>query len=201
MSYIISNLLLWHYIYSARHETRSCKGTSFARPSSPINSKQLYSYLGLINYFQLSLPGLVSKTTFFREQATNWDWNPSTDQAFHCLKSWIWNMLLRTTLAYYNHTQPLVPQTDASEYGIGTTLLQNNRPIAFASKTFTDVETCYTNIERVPLCLFWPWKISYIHLWLTYNSPEWPLASRDDPEEAHTCSTTKTSMHITLATK
>ena len=31
-----------------------------------------------------------------------------TDQVFHHLKSWICNMFLRTTLAYYDHTQPLV---------------------------------------------------------------------------------------------
>ena len=57
-------------------------------------------------------------------------------------------MLLKTTLTYYDHTKPPVLQTDASEYGLGTALLQNNRPIAFASKTLTDVETRYTNIER-----------------------------------------------------
>ena len=32
--------------------------------------------------------------------------------------------------------------------GISAALLQNNRSIAFASKTLTDVETRYTNIER-----------------------------------------------------
>ena len=94
------------------------------------------------------LPGLASKTTFLRKQVTNWDWNPSTDQSFHHLKSWICNNLLKTTLAYYDRTQPLVLQTDASEYGIGSAFLQNNRSIAFASKTLTDVETRYANIER-----------------------------------------------------
>ena len=43
-------------------------------------------------------------------------------------------MLLRTTLAYYDHTQPLVLWIDASEYGLSTALLINNKPIAFASK-------------------------------------------------------------------
>ena len=55
----------------------------------PQISKLLQSFLGLINYLQPFLPGPASKTTFLREQVTMWDWNPSTDQAFHCLKSWI----------------------------------------------------------------------------------------------------------------
>ena len=50
-------------------------------------------------------------------------------------------------LAYYNGTQPLAIQTDASEYRLGNALLQNKRPIAFASKTLTYVETRYANIE------------------------------------------------------
>ena len=57
-------------------------------------------------------------------------------------------MLLRTILAHYDHAQLLVLQTDASEYGTSTGLIQNNRPIAFASKTLTDVEIRYANIER-----------------------------------------------------
>ena len=58
-------------------------------------------------------------------------------------------MLLRTTLAYYDCTQPLVLQANASEYGIGTAFLQSNKPIAFASKMLTDVVTRYANIERI----------------------------------------------------
>ena len=115
---------------------------------TPHHPKQLQAFLGLINYLQPFLPGLASKTTSLREQVTNWDWDPSTDQSFHHLKSWICNTLLKTTLAYYDMTQPLVLQTDASEYGLSAALLQNNRPIAFASKTLTDIETRYANIER-----------------------------------------------------
>ena len=63
----------------------------------------------------------------------------STHSAFQQLKQWICNTLLKTILAYYGRTQPLTLQTDACKYGLGTALLQNNTPIAFASKTLTDV--------------------------------------------------------------
>ena len=39
-------------------------------------------------------------------------------------------------------------QTDASKFGLGAALLQGGQPIAFASKTLTDVESRYANIER-----------------------------------------------------
>ena len=39
-------------------------------------------------------------------------------------------------------------QTDASKFRLGTALLQGGWPIAFASKTLTDVDSYYANIER-----------------------------------------------------
>ena len=53
---------------------------------TPVNHKQLQSFLGLINYLQPFLPDLASKITFLREQISSWDWNPSTDIAFQKLK-------------------------------------------------------------------------------------------------------------------
>ena len=94
---------------------------------------------------------MASKTTFLREQISHWDWNPSTDATFQKLKQWICKTLLTTTLAYFDCTKPVVIQTDASEYGLGAAFLQNGRPIAFASKALTDIETRYANIE--PECL------------------------------------------------
>ena len=99
------------------------------------------------HYLQPFLPDIAAKTTFLREQVSKLDWTPSTDSTFQQLKQSICKTLLKTTLAYYNRSQPLSIQTDASEYGLGVALLQNNRPIAFASKTLTDMETRYANIE------------------------------------------------------
>ena len=114
----------------------------------PQTQKELQSFLGLINYLQPFLPDLSHKTTFLREQVTNWEWTPSTDAAFHRLKQWICNTLLKTTLAYYDDTKPVEVHTDASEYGLGAALIQHNKPVAFASKTLTPVESRYGNIKH-----------------------------------------------------
>ena len=79
---------------------------------------------------------------------------------------------LQVTLAYYDRSKPVVVQTDASEYGLGTYLLQGGWPIAFASKTLTDVETHYANIKRVSFSLLWSGEIPHLYLWEACNYRE-----------------------------
>ena len=49
---------------------------------------------------------------------------------------------------YYDRSNPVIVQMDASEYVLGTALIQSGHPIAFVSKMLTDIETYYVNIER-----------------------------------------------------
>ena len=56
-------------------------------------------------------------------------------------------------LAFYDVNKPLTLENDASEYGIGSTLLQDGRPIAFASRVLTDTECRYAQIEKEMLAL------------------------------------------------
>ena len=59
------------------------------------------------------------------------------------------NLISRDTiLSYYDRTKPVILQVDASHKGIGVALVQENRPIAFASKAMTSAESRYANIER-----------------------------------------------------
>ena len=44
-------------------------------------------------------------------------------------------------------------QVNASQIGLGAALLQDNKPIAFASKALTDAEHRYTNIKREMLAV------------------------------------------------
>ena len=42
----------------------------------------------------------------------------------------------------------MVLQADASKIGLGATILQDDEPVAYASKALTDTERCWANIER-----------------------------------------------------
>ena len=77
------------------------------------------------------------------------------DAAFQCLKAWICQTLLNTTLTCYDRSMPVIVQMDVSKYGLGAALKKSGWPITFDSKTLTDVETCYANIKRVSVSVLW----------------------------------------------
>ena len=74
-----------------------------------------------------------------------YDWGPEHHAAFSNLKKAISS---NEVLRYYDSTKPLVVQVDASQRGLGAALLQANGPITFASKSLTETESRYSNIER-----------------------------------------------------
>ena len=46
-------------------------------------------------------------------------------------------------------------QTDASKKGLGAVLLQNSKPVMFASRALTGSERNYQNLERECLAMIW----------------------------------------------
>ena len=131
-------------VHCPRHEVQTHKSANPPQHGQPCKSSKSPVILVLINYLQPFLPSLASKMTFLFEQVAQWDWDPSTYQAFYDLESWICNSLFRISLAYCDHCHSLVLQANASEYSLSTAFLQNNQPIAFTNMTLMDVE----NIER-----------------------------------------------------
>ena len=83
-----------------------------------------------------------------------WDadftWNASYEAAFEQVKQAI---VSNTTLKYFDLSLPVTIQVDAYQVGLGTALLQNNKPITFASKALTNAEHRYANIERKMLAV------------------------------------------------
>ena len=77
-------------------------------------------------------------------------WSDIHDQAFDAIKKLVSNPPL---LKYYEPSKPLVLQCDASEKVLGASLLQDGKPIAYASRALTCTETNYAQIEKELLAI------------------------------------------------
>ena len=67
---------------------------------------------------------------------------------------------------------------DASNSGLGAVLLQEGKPIAFASRSLTDAETRYANIERELLAVLFGLERFYQYTYgrdVTVQSDHKPL--------------------------
>ena len=58
-------------------------------------------------------------------------------------------------LAYYKSKKQTVLQTDASIKGLGACLLQEHKPVYFASKVLTDAQKGYVAIEIELFAVAW----------------------------------------------
>ena len=74
----------------------------------------------------------------------------SHNTAFEATKSLVCR---EVTLAYFDPQADSVIQVDASSRGLGAVLIQYGKPIEFASKSLSDCEQRYANIEREMLAV------------------------------------------------
>ena len=77
---------------------------------------------------------------------------PRACNSFSAIKQQICNV---NSLSYFNLLKPTVLQVDSKQEALGAALLQEGLPIAYASKSLTDTEKRYANIEHELLaCVF-----------------------------------------------
>ena len=122
---------------------------------APQNKGELQSFLGMVTYLSPFIPQLSSHTATLRgllKTDVEYSWNATYQVAFDKLKSLVCE---DTTLRYFNMKKPVTIQVDASGKGLGAALIQDDGPVAFASKALTPTEQCYANNERELLaCVF-----------------------------------------------
>ena len=68
-------------------------------------------------------------------------------------------------LAYYDPKKTTVLQTDASINGLGTWLLQDEKPVHFTSKALTEAQRGYIAIELKSLAVAWAMEKSHHFLY------------------------------------
>ncbi|XP_031335480.1 uncharacterized protein K02A2.6-like [Photinus pyralis] len=151
---------------------------------TPTNVHEVRSLLGILNYVGKFLPNLATNTQVLREltnKRKKWEWSDAHEKAFKFLKKQLSNA---QKLAYFDVNKNTHLYVDAGPIGLGAILSQeaNNKTeiIAYASRTLTQVEQRYSQIEKETLAA--TWAIQHFHIYLygttfTLHTDHKPLLS------------------------
>ena len=127
----------------------------------PRTVTELRRFLGMVNQLGKFSAKLADLSQPLRELLSNkkaWIWGPAQESAFTSIKSELANA---PTLAPYSLSAPTTISADASAYGLGAVVLQKQpssdrwKPVAFASRSLTETEKRYSQIEKEALALVW----------------------------------------------
>lgn len=129
----------------------------FKRPS---DVSELRRFLGIVNQISKFTENLADKTRPLRELLSKhnlWCWESAQENAFREVK-----LVLSSTpsLALYDPNRSTELAADASSYGIGAVLSQQQpggeyRPVAYISRALSPTEQRYAQIEKEALALTW----------------------------------------------
>ena len=106
----------------------------------PVDKESVRRFLGMVNHFSKFLPDLASMTAPLREllnKKVEWHWETPHQESFDKIKK---ILVSGNVLTYFDPNKETVVSVDASKEGLGAVLIQNSRPVAFASRALSDTE-------------------------------------------------------------
>ena len=167
------------HIYSADGVTADPeKVAAIVALRPPENKSEMKTFLGMVNYLQQFIPRLSEHTALLRtleKKDVRYTWGPSYQECFDRVKSLVANSM---SLAYYDRKKPVTLQTDYSEKGLGAVLVQDGKPIQFASKALVGGEADLAPIEGEMLAILYGIKKFHYFLFgrkFTVESDHRPL--------------------------
>ena len=110
---------------------------------TPANREGLQRFLGVVTYLSKFIPNMSQKSAPLHQllqKDVEWSWGQVEDDAFTSLKTAISSA---PVLKFFDPKEPVTLSVDASLKGVGTVLLQNDRPVAYASKALTPSQENY----------------------------------------------------------
>ena len=116
----------------------------------PSDKSGVRSFCGSVQYLSKFIPNLSEEATVLRQltkKDTPWEWTESHEICFERIKELVANA---TLLTYYDPNKELTIQSDASDHGLGSVLVQEGKPFAFAfaSKALNQQQQGYASIEK-----------------------------------------------------
>ena len=137
------------------HKPAQSKIKAIQEMPAPQCKKQVQSFIGMVNYLSKFSARIFELTEPIRDlckEKVPFNWGPEHDGAFQLIKK---EIATAPILAYYNPKKPNVLQTDANCKGLGACLLQNQKPVYFASKALSETQRGYVAVELESLAVTW----------------------------------------------
>ena len=125
---------------------------------SPVTVKEVQSFMGMVNYYRRFIPSfstIAAPIVNLTRKNVKFLWNENCQQAFDNLKAILCSKVI---LQHPNFLDPFEISCDASQCAIGAVLSQNERPVAYASRTLSPSEIRYSTIEKELLAVAWAVK-------------------------------------------
>ena len=142
-----------HVITAAGQRADDTKIRAIVDVPTPEDKQSLQRLLGMTKFLAQYVPNEASLTAPLRQllkKDVAWQWCPHHSTALQTLKS---TLTQAPVLRYYDHMKPLTLQADSSKDGLGACLLQEGRPVCYASRALTDTEKRYAQIEKELLAI------------------------------------------------
>jgi len=164
-------IFTFHVIGERGLQPYPAKVKAISGMASPTNIEELRRFLGIVNFFGKFLPHLATINEPLRNLTKNdvpWNWSIPQETAFNSLKDMITTQGVR--LGLYDPTKELTLENDASESdaSLWSCMMQVERPISFASRTLSDAERRYAQIEKEMLAVVYGLeKTISSHIWQT----------------------------------
>ena len=128
----------------------------------PTDKQGLRRIMGMVNYLQKFAPGLSELTTPIRillKDDAEFVWEESVEgECFKRVKAVIGSA---PVLKYFDPSVEAVLQCDASQHGLGACLMQNGQPVAYASRSLTETEYNYVQMEKELLAIVFFFQIPH----------------------------------------
>uniref|UniRef100_A0A0A9WHB1 RNA-directed DNA polymerase n=1 Tax=Lygus hesperus TaxID=30085 RepID=A0A0A9WHB1_LYGHE len=114
----------------------------------PEDKTGVQRFLGMVTYLGSFIQNLSEKTTPLRQlikKDSQWEWQSTHKNAFENLKK---ELSSTPVLAHFDVKAPITLTVDASKSAVGCCLLQNGKPVAYASQTMTQCQQNYPQIGK-----------------------------------------------------
>ena len=123
----------------------------------PKNVKEMREFLGAVTFYSRFIKNLSKMARPLNEllkKNQEWQWTEDCERSFNSIKACLASA---DVLRHFNAKELVTVITDASPEGLGAVLVQGKeeKPVIYVSRSLSEHEKKYSQIEREGLCVVW----------------------------------------------